>query len=327
MSSKGSTHLRSNIVGYVALFIALSGTAYAVDGELPGQNQVGSEDIIDGEVFTADIANNQIRSGDVRDDTFAGGGLTGTDIADESLTGSDIGFGAVESADVADGSLSGVDIADGGVDNAELAPNSVTGAEVFPSSLTGADILSNSLTGADIGSETIGADEIEPFAVGASEVDNASLGTAEFAGSIPAARVTRTVSQGIPNDESTTLNFNSERYDTAGMHSNSSNLSRITAPVKGIYLVTAQARWNSNVFGGRYLDLRKNGTTQLAQDGRNANTDHFNVPNLNLSTVTRFAADDYVEALVYQNSGGTLSVSQDPESSPELSMTWLAPGP
>jgi hypothetical protein len=43
-------HIRSNMVGYVALLLALGGTAYAVDGPLAGQNQVGSEDIINGAV-------------------------------------------------------------------------------------------------------------------------------------------------------------------------------------------------------------------------------------------------------------------------------------
>jgi hypothetical protein len=39
MSVRIREHIRSNVVGYVAVFIALSGTAYAVDGPLPGQNQ------------------------------------------------------------------------------------------------------------------------------------------------------------------------------------------------------------------------------------------------------------------------------------------------
>ena len=37
MSSRIRDHLRSNVVGYVAVFIALSGTAFAIDGPLPGR--------------------------------------------------------------------------------------------------------------------------------------------------------------------------------------------------------------------------------------------------------------------------------------------------
>ena len=42
MSVRIAQHIRSNVVGYLALFVALSGTAYAIDGPLAGQNQVGS---------------------------------------------------------------------------------------------------------------------------------------------------------------------------------------------------------------------------------------------------------------------------------------------
>ena len=50
MSSRIADHIRRNVYGLIAIFIALSGTAYAVDGPLAGQNQVGSADIINGEV-------------------------------------------------------------------------------------------------------------------------------------------------------------------------------------------------------------------------------------------------------------------------------------
>ena len=52
--SRVGNHVRSNVVGYVAIFIALSSTAYAVDGSLPGRNTVGTADIINGEVSEAE---------------------------------------------------------------------------------------------------------------------------------------------------------------------------------------------------------------------------------------------------------------------------------
>jgi hypothetical protein len=72
MRSKFSRHLRSNVVGYIALFIALGGTAYA------GATITGS-DVVDGSLTTADYRNNDIRTGDVRAET-----LTGADVADQS---------------------------------------------------------------------------------------------------------------------------------------------------------------------------------------------------------------------------------------------------
>jgi hypothetical protein len=83
-------HLRSNALGLVAIFIALGGTAYAVNGALPGRNTVGSADIInrqvkghdihDGAVKADDIHKGAVRSSDVRNND-----LTGRDISEASL--------------------------------------------------------------------------------------------------------------------------------------------------------------------------------------------------------------------------------------------------
>lgn len=348
MSRRIGEHIRSNVVGYIAVFIALSGTAYAVDGPLPGQNQVGSADIINGDVITDDISDtNGVRSADVRDDTLNNGGLQaidlradsvgGSEVSDESLGSAELAPDSVGASEVATGAIGSDELAtdavgtdeiiDGSVGNPDLGVNSVTGTKVFQSSLTGADIFPNSLSSSDIGADAVGDDEISPGAVGASEVANGSLGTAEFASSIPSARVTRSFNQGIPNDDEVVLNFNSERYDTAGMHSNSANLSRLTAPVDGIYLVTAQVQWDVNGFGQRTLGLERNGVVALARDRRVPGTDPVDAPAVTLTTVASLEAGDFVEAEVFQNSGGNLSVLRIGEESPEFTMTWLAPGP
>ena len=69
-------HMRANVVGYVALFVALSGTAYAL-----GANTIGSRQ----------IKNNAVKSIDLKD----GGGVTGADVGDNSLTGGDINEGTL----------------------------------------------------------------------------------------------------------------------------------------------------------------------------------------------------------------------------------------
>lgn len=83
LSVRIGTHVRSNAVGYVALFIALGGTAWAANGPLAGKNTVGSSDIIKSEVKSADIAPNAVKSSDV-----ATGAITAGDIANAS-SGSD----------------------------------------------------------------------------------------------------------------------------------------------------------------------------------------------------------------------------------------------
>ena len=80
MSKRIREHLRSNVVGYVAIFLfAIAGTAYAA-------NTIGSADIINGQVKSADIGNNQVQSADVRDDTLPNGGLTGADVRENTLS-------------------------------------------------------------------------------------------------------------------------------------------------------------------------------------------------------------------------------------------------
>jgi hypothetical protein len=70
-------HLRTNLVGYIALFVALVGvpTAWAV-----AKNSVGSKQLKPGAVKTSDIANNAVKSPKVAD-----GSLLAQDFASGQL--------------------------------------------------------------------------------------------------------------------------------------------------------------------------------------------------------------------------------------------------
>jgi hypothetical protein len=100
MSSRIRAHIRSNVVGYIALFLVLTGgTAQALNGS----NTVFSDDIVNREVKTADLgpravtasrlAPNSVRTGRVADESLTGAdirSLTGADVADDSLTGGNV---------------------------------------------------------------------------------------------------------------------------------------------------------------------------------------------------------------------------------------------
>jgi hypothetical protein len=103
MSTRIRHHFRSNVVGYAAVFIALSGTAWAAA-------TIGPGDIKDNAVRSRHILNNAVRSVDVADDTTADA-LTGQDVANESLTGSDIQ--GLDGADLQSDSLTGGQISEG----------------------------------------------------------------------------------------------------------------------------------------------------------------------------------------------------------------------
>ena len=119
MSGRAREHLRSNVIGYVALFIALAGGAYA----LPGRNSVGSGDIRNNQVRSVDIRNEQIRTADIRNNN-----VLGRDLRTGAVGTEDIGDNAISGVDVAPDSLSGTDIVEGslqGVDAETLAGREV----------------------------------------------------------------------------------------------------------------------------------------------------------------------------------------------------------
>jgi hypothetical protein len=116
----------ANVMATLGVFIALGGSAYAID-------TVRSTDIVDGEVKSVDIGNNEVGSADVKDNS-----LNTFDV--HSFLG----------ADVVDGSLTGADIASNSVGGADLVGGSVTGAKITDATLSGADVDNNTLTGDDI---------------------------------------------------------------------------------------------------------------------------------------------------------------------------------
>jgi hypothetical protein len=160
----------------------------------------------------------------------------------------------------------------------------------------------------------------------ANTVPNGSIGAEKLASSIPAAGVTSSGPQTIANITGEALTFDTERYDTANMHSTGilADTARLVAPVTGIYEISAAILWEDNGVGARGLFLSKNDTTTLAQE---------RVPAVStaqgqaISRVTLLQAGDFVKVEVTQTSGGDLDVLKSVERSPEFSLTWLAPGP
>jgi hypothetical protein len=109
MSARIGEHVRGNVVGYVALFIALSGTAWAA-------GQIGSGDLARNAVRSKHIKNQQVKTKDIRDAAVnaakvADGSLTGSDVASDSVGGQQIeesDLGQVPDAANAD-QLDGID--------------------------------------------------------------------------------------------------------------------------------------------------------------------------------------------------------------------------
>ncbi len=111
MSGRIRSHLRSNVVGYLALFFALSGTAAALDGH----NTVFDDDIVAEAVKSGEVADDTLISADVRDDTVDTGGLAAVDLRPGSVAGSEIRTDAVDADELQDDAVSAGEIVDGGL--------------------------------------------------------------------------------------------------------------------------------------------------------------------------------------------------------------------
>lgn len=153
-----------------------------------------------------------------------------------------------------------------------------------------------------------------------------SLTPADFSGSIPAARVTRTANQFIPfnSNSATTIQFDAERFDTAGLHDAAAH-TRLTAPIPGLYVVTAQVSWEPGPGSVRTLALTRNGGTTVART--TSPQPESGTFQQEVATVVRLAAGDYIEATVFHADGAGANILKQDEFSPEMSMTWVAPGP
>ena len=125
-------HIRSNVVGYVALFVALSGVAYAANNA--PKNSVTSSSIKKGAVKSSDVANEALTGTDVSEATLGqvpnAGALDSLDSAafvqDTDVAGGDVG-----------GSFSNLDLATGAVDAGELSLTAVRPQNIAPNGTAG----------------------------------------------------------------------------------------------------------------------------------------------------------------------------------------------
>lgn len=136
------THLRHNVVGYVALFVAVSMTplpSYAA-------GLVGTAQLKDGAVTTPKLHNNAVKSGKILD-----GQVMGVDLANGAVKSAKIFDGTVSIADLAADAVSTAQIVDGSVANSDLAANSVTSSKIGAGQVTSSDLGTGSVQDTDLG--------------------------------------------------------------------------------------------------------------------------------------------------------------------------------
>src|SRR5687767_2891259 len=76
----------------------------------------------------------------------------------------------------------------------------------------------------------------------------------------PRAQLRQTVAQTFTSGAFAAVTFTTEDWDTYAGHSTSTNTSRYTAQIAGIYMLTGKIGWNGNATGRRASRWAKNGT-------------------------------------------------------------------
>lgn len=120
-----------------------------------------------------------------------------------------------------------------------------------------------------------------------------------------------------------TIAFDTESFTQteSGMWS-SGTPTRVTPQTAGVYLVTANVNFNTNATGVRGLGLYKNGTVNpFAYQDAAGSASLSN--GLFLSGTVNLSVGDYVQPLVFQNSGGNLAYVAGNGEQVSFSVTWM----
>lgn len=136
-----SKHLTfANVISCIALFVALSGAAYAASATL-GKKSVKTQNLANGSVTTL-----KLRGGSVTNLKLRNGAVTGAKIANATVGSSQLASGAVRTAQLGGGVVTEGKLKDGAVGEKKLVNGAVTSAKLGKEAVT-TEKLSSSLLG------------------------------------------------------------------------------------------------------------------------------------------------------------------------------------
>lgn len=149
----------ATIISCLALFLALTGSAFAVGG---AKNSVRSAQIVDGTVRTIDVRDNAVNAAKVAPDAIgaeelAENAVSSPEVALDSLTNQDLGAASVTSSEIADGSVASADVSDQSLTANDLAADSVGSSE----------LQADSVRSSEFGTVILRQGTIEAIAAGA----------------------------------------------------------------------------------------------------------------------------------------------------------------
>jgi hypothetical protein len=154
--------------------------------------------------------------------------------------------------------------------------------------------------------------------------------TPAMIGSVPAAVVTNTGDISVAGGGTHNLiSFDTDQVNIDGMHSTTSNPSRLTAPIDGLYEIHGEANWFpcSNTGTFEEIEIYVNGTTRVGVTEIPNSTAACVVEGVN--ALVRLHAGDYVQLFARQSSGSAETIrgtnSEGAPDTPEFDMHWVGP--
>ena len=132
------------------------------------------------------------------------------------------------------------------------------------------------------------------------------------------ARVYHNVAQSIPNLTWTPSAFNSERYDTDNIHDPVTNNTRLTCKTPGKYISTGHISFPFHYAGKREIAIRLNAAVLIALHGITSIIAQADI--LTVATIYSLALNDYIELIVFQDTGNVLNLLSEGNYSPEFTI-------
>lgn len=124
---------------------------------------------------------------------------------------------------------------------------------------------------------------------------------------VPSVRASSSVALTLASASNVRASLDTTDWDqgtASAQHSTSSTQSHLVCRQAGIYLISAGATISQNASGLRDVGIQLNGTTWVAEMYTGANPTDVTI--FSLSALYQLALGDYVELVLYQDSGSTL---------------------
>ena len=244
---------------------------------------------------------------------LGGTSYAATKLAANSVGSKQIKSNAVTAAKIKNGAITTAKLKDGAVTTAKLPDGAVTTAKLPDGAVTTAKLPDGAVTTA----------KLPDGAVATAKIADGAVSTTKFA-AIPGGRVRSNATQAIATNTLTPLAFNTVDLNTGSVF-DVAQPTRLTAPVAGTYVITASISWANSALGIRELHIRLNGGPTNLAVVSDAPTALNTAPEQNVATTCHLSAGDYVQAVVWQTSGGPLDSWNSPNDAPLLTLNWIAP--